>query len=110
MMAATREEETLKKWHRRLGHRSPATIKLMKEKGVVHGLEGAMEGQEECRECVLGKMHRPPFKHKQGIRAHRILKLLHIDLCGPMPEESIGGANYLMMVEWTTSVGEASPS
>ncbi|MCO5559891.1 hypothetical protein L7F22_013495 [Adiantum nelumboides] len=98
MMAATREGKTLEKWHRRLGHRSHATIKLMKEKNMVHGLEGAMEGKEECRECALGKMHRLPFKHKRGITAHKILELLHVDLCGPMREESIGGASYLMMV------------
>ncbi|MCO5579689.1 hypothetical protein L7F22_033547 [Adiantum nelumboides] len=76
MMAATREEKTLEKWHRRLGHRSHATIKLMKEKNMVHGLEGAMEGKEECRECALDKMRRLPFKHKRGIIAHRILELL----------------------------------
>lgn len=98
MMAATHEEEMLDRWHHRLGHSNHETIKFMKAKGIVHGLDGAMEREEKCRECARGKMHRPPFKHKRGITSHGILELLHMDLCGPMKEESIGGASYLMVV------------
>lgn len=98
MMAATHEKEMLERWHHKLGHSNHGTIKLMKAKGIVHGLDGAMEKEEKCRECALGKMHRPPFKHKRGITSHGVLELLHIDLCGPMKEELIGGDSYLMVV------------
>lgn len=94
MMASTRQEEMLCKWHCRFGHGIHDTIKEMKEEGIVHG---ALEREDKCKECALGKIHRPPFKHRRGITSHRVLELLHIDLCGPMQESSIGGARYLMM-------------
>lgn len=79
-------------------HTNHETIKQMKSKGIVHGMDGVSDKGMECRECTLGKMHKPPFNHRRGITSRGILELLHMDLCGPMREESIGGSSYLMVV------------
>jgi hypothetical protein len=41
-----------------------------------------------------GKAHRPPFPKKSTSRASGVLDLVHSDVCGPMPVESVGGARY----------------
>lgn len=65
-------------------HTNHETIKQMKAKGIVHGMDAAIEKGMECRGCTLGKMHMPSFNHRRGITSRGILKLLHMDLCGPM--------------------------
>ena len=49
-----------------------------------------------CEGCVEGKMHRAPFKPVGEIRSTRKLQLVHSDVCGPMPTESIGGRRYFV--------------
>ncbi len=47
-----------------------------------------------CEGCVEGKMHCMPFKPVGEIHSTRKLQLVHSDVCGPMPTESIGGCRY----------------
>ena len=49
-----------------------------------------------CQGCVEGKMHRMLFKSVGEIRSTRKLELVHSDVCGPMPTESIGGCKYFV--------------
>src|SRR5699024_3267186 len=44
---------------------------------------------------VYGKQHRVSFKSRKN-RPVEAGKLIHADVCGPMQEESIGGARYLV--------------
>ena len=46
-----------------------------------------------CEACVKGKQQRLPFQ-KEGSRVDKVLKLLHLDLCGPMETTSVGGSRY----------------
>ena len=41
-------------------------------------------------------MHRKPFKSVGEIRSTQKLQLVHSDVCGPMPGESIGGRKYFV--------------
>ena len=49
-----------------------------------------------CEGCIAGKMKRKPFKSVGEIRSKRRLQLVHSDVCGPMPTESIGGNKYFV--------------
>ena len=49
-----------------------------------------------CEGCVAGKMKRAPFKPVGEIRSERKLQIVHSDVCGPMPTDSIGGNNYFV--------------
>jgi hypothetical protein len=51
---------------------------------------------EICESCVYGESHRLPFPKKNSSRANRILDLVHSDICGPMPVESMGGSHYFV--------------
>ena len=49
-----------------------------------------------CEACIAGKIKRQPFKSVGEIRSKRKLQLIHSDVCGPMPAESIGGNAYFV--------------
>ena len=40
-------------------------------------------------------MHRKPFS-SVGVRSSRKLQLVHSDVCGPMPVDSLGGYKYFV--------------
>ncbi len=46
-----------------------------------------------CESCVLGKQHRLPFPEGHGSKP-KALDLVHMDVCGRMPEPSLGGKRY----------------
>lgn len=77
-------------WHRKLGHPGYGNMKfLMKSEGNF-GLP-----REKCKICVMGKQTRVSYK-AQGERCSELLELIHTDVNGPMPAESIGGYRYFM--------------
>ena len=44
----------------------------------------------------MRKMQRKPFPALRGIRSMRRLQLVHSEVCGPMPMESIGRSRYFV--------------
>lgn len=84
-------------WHRILGHRDPAAIKLMFEKGLTQGMEFT-----ECKEklfcdiCAQAKMTRLPFPKESLNRSTSVLDLIHSDVCGPMKTMSPSGKRYML--------------
>jgi hypothetical protein len=93
----TNKPISLLDWHRRMGHRSMRTIVKM-AKGAVTGmtisdLPDRIPKLDDCAVCALAKTHRLPFKRGRT-RATQPLQLVHGDLVGPMPVESIGGHKY----------------
>ncbi|KAM1746060.1 hypothetical protein ACFX11_012725 [Malus domestica] len=85
-------------WHRRLGHLNFGGIKQLKEKDMVHGLPDLEENDRVCEGCQYGKQHRESFPSGQAQRAGASLELIHVDLCGPMRNESTGGNKYFMLL------------
>lgn len=44
-------------------------------------------------------MHRQPFKSSGEIHSTRKLQLVHSDMCGPMPTDSLGGKRYFVFTD-----------
>lgn len=55
---------------------------------------------EPCDSCLRGKFNRKPFvsnNHEIESVSHP-LERIHMDLCGPMPEVSLGSSKYIMVL------------
>ena len=96
-LATKSRDSDLDVWHYRLGHASEHTIKNMAHKQLASGITLPKQAQLSfCEGCVAGKMTRKPFWSVGEIRSKRKLRLVHSDVCGPMPTESIGGNKYFV--------------
>lgn len=84
-------------WHRRLGHLNRVNMKLLRDKYAT-GLQFDPDDQP-CEVCVKGKQARQPIstKAKKELKALKPLQLVHMDICGPMEQISIGGARYFIL-------------
>ena len=89
-LALTARESTLQLWHERLGHQNKKHVQqFLKSRGI------SITGSEEelCAGCAYGKQHRQSFGQRIK-KASTVGELIHSDVCGPMQEDSIGGARY----------------
>lgn len=90
--ASINDNESL--WHRRMGHLNKQD--LAKLKNAVSGINFVSSTDNgPCINCLKGKQTRSSFP-KNGSRASTVLELIHSDLCGPMEEDSMGGARYFV--------------
>ncbi|VVA35630.1 PREDICTED: Retrovirus-related Pol poly from transposon [Prunus dulcis] len=85
-------------WHRRLGHLHFGGLKQLRDKEMVHGLPQLEDYSGVCEGCQFGKQHREEFPRNQAQRATAPLELVHVDLCGPMRNDSIAGNKYFMLL------------
>ena len=82
-------------WHQRLGHVNRQQLQEIVQKKLATGMRFSKASKLSLYEgCVEGN-HRAPFKPVGEIRLTRKLQLVHSDVCGPMPTESIGGNEIL---------------
>ncbi|CAL9026746.1 unnamed protein product [Prunus brigantina] len=70
----------------------------MCRKDMVHGLPTLEEQSGVCEGCQFGKQHRNVFPKEQAQRASKALELVHVDLCGPMRNESVARNRYFMLI------------
>ncbi len=90
-------ESDLQLWHRRLGHVNAEALMKMSREGLVNGLNlKAGSKLEFCSGCALGKQTRQSFPKNEATRAKQLLEIVHSDVCGPMPEQSLGGKRYFV--------------
>ena len=80
-------------WHRQLGHMSKKGMEILSRSGYLLGF--SFHDFEFCEHCLYGKQTQQPHKHRSTRRDTK-LALVHSDLCGPMPNLSLGGASYFM--------------
>ncbi|CAL8990056.1 unnamed protein product [Prunus brigantina] len=85
-------------WHKRMGHLHFKGLSQLKEKEMVHGLPHLEAVDGVCEGCQFGKQHREWFPKNQAWRASTPLELIHMDLCGPMQNESLAGNKYFMLL------------
>ena len=87
-------------WHRRLAHVNMRTLQSLHKGGHILGLKEDVSFAKDrvCRACVEGKMHDSPHPSKTIISSKRILELLHVDLFGAVPEASLGGKKYCLVI------------
>ena len=85
-------------WHQRLGHLNGRSLQLLHQHKMVTGLDAASDLTGNCVGCVLGKTSSEDILFSSSILSgHKLeLELVHIDLCGPMDESSLGGKHYLL--------------
>nr|GEZ39696.1 retrovirus-related Pol polyprotein from transposon TNT 1-94 [Tanacetum cinerariifolium] len=85
-------------WHRRLSHLNFNTINLLSKNDIVIGLPKLKYVKDDlCSSCELGKAKRKSFQTKTTTSSKRRLRLLHMDLCGPMRVASINGKRYILV-------------
>ena len=53
------------------------------------------ESIDACEPCLMGKMTKTPFSETME-RATDLLKIIHIDVCGPMSVEARAGYRYFL--------------
>ncbi|KAI3758641.1 hypothetical protein L6452_06209 [Arctium lappa] len=86
-------------WHRRLSHLNFRYINKLVSGKLVKGLpELKYEREHLCATCEKGKMKRAPHKPKPEPSTSSPLELLHLDLCGPMRTQSLGGKKYVLVI------------
>lgn len=89
-------ETNLRVWHERLGHVNCRALKTLVQKGLVTGVKLTEKEDIFCDTCQIGKSHRREFKNKRS-RADTVPgEVFHTDVCGKMPVESSGGAQYFL--------------
>ncbi|KAI3681195.1 hypothetical protein L6452_35980 [Arctium lappa] len=87
-------------WHRRLSYLNFRYINNLVSEKLVKGLpELKYEREHICAACEKGKMKRAPHKPKPEPSTNAPLELLHMDLCGPMRTQSLGGKKYILVIK-----------
>ncbi|GJR04600.1 putative ribonuclease H-like domain-containing protein [Tanacetum coccineum] len=88
-------------WHRRLSHLNFDYITLLSKKEVVNGLPKLKYVKDQlCSSCEMSKAKRSSFKTKAVPSSKGRLNLLHMDLCGPMRDETPEVLkDFLMMIQ-----------
>lgn len=91
---------SLTTWHNRCGHADSRNLLRVSNNNLVDGLIiGGKKTSESsiCGGCASGKMHRIPYKESTSPKADSIAARIHSDVCGPMPQASLGGARYFII-------------
>jgi len=79
-------------WHKRLAHLSPKYIDRIIKESLVENTNKICRGEIECESCSASKLTQKPHKAIDYSVTNRPLELVYIDLCGPMPINSIKGS------------------
>ncbi|KAI3677810.1 hypothetical protein L6452_37080 [Arctium lappa] len=86
-------------WHRRLSHLNFRYINKLVTGKLIKGLPELKYVKEHlCAACEMGKMKRGPRKPRPEQSTSSPLELLHMDLCGPIRTQSIGGKKYVLVI------------
>ncbi|UYV76796.1 K02A2.6-like, partial [Cordylochernes scorpioides] len=85
-------------WHRRLNHLNEAYMKEIIQRNVVLGVNVKFKNLPECEACIMGKLTRQPYHSVTTNCTTKPLELVHMDLCGPMPYQSLGGSKYFFVL------------
>lgn len=74
------------------------TIRKLSKGNLIRGLDNVNININDahCSSCSIGKSTKAFCKEVDHRQTKNVLKLIHSDLCGPMPTKSIGGAKYFL--------------
>jgi len=86
------------KWHHRLGHVNNKHMQRLIKENLVTGIKDRELEEVNCESCKTCKLPRKTHKSIDYEQSNKILELLHIDVCGPMPVESIGSSRYILLI------------
>lgn len=80
---------TEQEWHERYGHLPfPAFRKISEAPQSIANYQG------QCDACQRAKHTKPASPPQGDIRTTRVGQIVHSDLCGPLPVQSINGQRY----------------
>ena len=86
-------------WHRRLAHVGMRNLAKLQKKGHILGLTNVVfEKDRLCSACQARKQVGASHPAKNILTSTRPLKLLHMDLFGPIAYISIGGNKYGLVI------------
>jgi hypothetical protein len=80
-------------WHGRLGHLCKAGITHLSKAGYIPKL--SFSDHKFCEHCHYGKQVAAPHQTSTP-RESSPLDLVHLDICGPLPHQSLGRASYFV--------------
>ena len=84
-------------WHKRLCHQSFYTLQEMIRGDLVKGLPQFRNPNEVCAHYISGKQSRASFL-SSSYRALSVLESIHIDICGPISPQTVGGKRYFFLI------------
>ncbi|KAJ9546442.1 hypothetical protein OSB04_018985 [Centaurea solstitialis] len=86
-------------WHIRFCHLNFHTLDKLVRLKLVKGLPNIkFEKEHLCAACEMGKLRRSSHKTKSDPSYDKPLQMLHVDLCGPIAVQSLGGKKYIMVL------------
>lgn len=89
-----RECDPLQKWHERLAHQNDSYVKAWLKKNAIDFVDKPYT----CEKCIFGKMHRSSAYLRKEV-SQECGELVHMDICGPLQETSLGGAKYFLLIK-----------
>ncbi|GKD04337.1 retrovirus-related pol polyprotein from transposon TNT 1-94 [Tanacetum coccineum] len=82
-----------------LSHLNFSTINYLAKEGLVKGLPKLKYVKDHLYSaCQMGKSKKECYKPKPKPSTNEKLQMLHMDICGPMREESINGKRYIPVI------------
>ncbi|XP_036140851.1 uncharacterized protein LOC105835035 isoform X2 [Monomorium pharaonis] len=85
-------------WHKRLAHLNPKYVDKLIKESLVENANKICKGEIECDSCSMSKLAQKPHKIIEYEVTSKPLELVYVDLCGPMPNDSIKGSRYMMVI------------
>ncbi|KAJ9536503.1 hypothetical protein OSB04_un000340 [Centaurea solstitialis] len=86
-------------WHTRFCHLIFHTLDKLVRLNLVKGLANIkFEKDHLCSACEMGKLRRSSHKTKSDPSYDKPLQMLHVDLCGPIAVQSLGGKKYILVL------------
>lgn len=92
----TKVEDDTQVWHSRLGHVNFDAMSLMKRHEMVKGLPYLKHPRKLCNRCLMAKQPRGPFPSALTYKSHKVLELIHGNLCGPISPCTLSGKRYFL--------------
>ncbi|XP_024969679.1 uncharacterized protein LOC112509039 [Cynara cardunculus var. scolymus] len=97
-------------WHKRLSHLNFKAINNVSSKDLVIGLPNMSYVKVKlCAACEKGKQTKASFKSKMCSFIFAPLHMLHMDLCGPVSVQSLGGKCYTLVIVDEDQLGKFDP-
>lgn len=86
-------------WHKRYGHLGYDNLKRLVKEDMVKGINLNPDDIKKttgiCKACAQAKHSRSPFERAEE-KTTAVLDVVHMDVCGPLPEETPGGKKYFI--------------